>query len=141
MQSWLVKQLVERMMAGLRAGDPSLILRLDAEDVVLRFPGDNSWGGEIRGRDAHEAWLRRFIDVGVQIYPDEVVAKGFPWRITMCVRGRTELHGAAGEKVYENRYVLWGTVRWGRLKVYEVYEDTEETARLEKHLAEAPAPA
>ena len=135
MQSWIVAQLVKRMMAGLRRGDYSLVLRLDADDVVLRFPGDSSWGGEFRGRDGHEAWLRRFVDAGLQIYPDEVVAKGFPWRMTMCVRGHIDLVSPEGEKVYDNRYVLWGLVRWGRLKQYEVYEDTQETARLEKHLA------
>ncbi len=65
--------------------------------------------------------LRR---VGFRIAPDEVVVKGFPWNATSAFAGRDHLRGPGGEVVYENRYVIWGQMRWGRLKEYEVYEDT-----------------
>ena len=141
MQSWIAKQLVTRMMARLRAGDYGLVLRMDAEDVQLRFPGESSWSGVFRGRDEHERWLRRFVDAGLQIYPDEVVAKGLPWKMTMCVRGHVYARSPEGETVYENRYVLWSLVRWGKLKQYEVYEDTQAPLALDRYLAERDSTA
>jgi ketosteroid isomerase-like protein len=135
MLSWITAKLVSRMMAGLRRGDTSLVLRLDADDVRLRFPGDSSWGGEFRGKAEHERWLRRFVEAGLQIFPDQVVAKGLPWKITLCVRGHIHLRDPKGETVYENRYVIWGLIRWGKLKEYEVFEDTQKTEALDRYLA------
>ena len=134
MLSWLAKQMLSRTMARTRAGDIEPTLRMEAEDVRLRFPGNNSWGGEFVGKQQVERWLRRFAAVGIQIYPDEVVLKGFPWRMTLCVRGHDFVRSAAGELVYENRYVIWGRMSWGKLKDYEVYEDTEKAAALDDYL-------
>ena len=79
--------------------------------------------------------------VGIQIFPDEVVATGWPWRTTVCVRGRDYLRDATGATVYENRYVIWGRMAWGRLKDYEVYEDTHKADALDEYLDAAPAGA
>jgi ketosteroid isomerase-like protein len=140
MLSWVAKQLMSWTMARSRAGDVGPTLRLEADDVRFRFPGDNSWGGEFVGKPQVERWLRRFARVGLQIYPDEVVLKGFPWNQTLCVRGHDSLRSPAGELVYENRYVIWGRMAWGKLKDYEVYEDTEKTKALDAYL-EANEPA
>jgi ketosteroid isomerase-like protein len=136
MFSWLAKRIITHNMARTRAGDIGPTLRLDAPEVVLRFPGENSWAGEFRGKETVRRWLQRFARLGLQIYPDEVVATGWPWRTTVCVRGRDHLKSPEGELVYENRYVIWGHLRWGRLTDYEVYEDTEKTAALDAWLAE-----
>jgi ketosteroid isomerase-like protein len=135
MLSWLAKKLISRNMAKLREGDLGPTLRLDAMDVRFRFPGDSSWATELEGKDEHELWLRRFVAAGLQIYPDEVVLKGFPWKQTVCVRGHIHLDSPAGERVYENRYVLWGRIAWGLLREYEVYEDTQKTKPLDEYLA------
>jgi hypothetical protein len=37
--------------------------------------------------------------------------------------------------VYENRFVIWGRMKWGRLKEYEVYEDTIKPRALDEWLA------
>ena len=89
---------------------------MDARDVELTFPGDSSWSGVFRGKKQFRAWLERFTRIGLQIAPDEVIVKGFPWRTTICVRGTDHLDTPAGERVYENRYVIWGHLRWGRLQ-------------------------
>ena len=68
--------------------------------------------------------------------PDEVVIQGFPWRQTLCVRGTDHLDAPDGRRVYENRYVIWGRISWGKLRDYEVYEDTKATDALDRHLAE-----
>jgi hypothetical protein len=135
MLSWLAKRLIARNMRRLREGDPGPTLRLDAKDVRFRFPGNSSWAAELADRDELEAWLRRFVDVGLQIYPDEVVLKGFPWKQTICVRGYDYLDSPGGRRVYENRYVIWGRLSWGLLRDYEVYEDTQKTERLDEYLA------
>lgn len=135
MLSWLAKKLIEHNMARIREGDLGPTLRLDAKDVRFRFPGDSSWATELEGKDGHERWLKRFVEAGLQIYPDEVVLKGFPWRQTICVRGHVHLDSPAGEHVYENRYVLWGRIAWGLLREYEVYEDTQKTGPLDEYLA------
>jgi ketosteroid isomerase-like protein len=134
MLSWLAKKLIARNMRSASAGDIAPTLKMDAQDIRFRFPGNNSWTTELEGKEELERWLRRFADVGIQISPDEVVLKGFPWRQTICVRGTDHLDSPAGERVYENRYVIWGHLRWGLLRDYEVYEDTEKARELDSYL-------
>ena len=136
MLSWLAKKMISHNMAKAREGEIGPTLRMDAEDVRFRFPGDSSWAAELEGKEEVEKWLRRFADVGLQIYPDEVVLKGFPWKQTICVRGHDFLDTPEGERVYENRYVIWGRISWGKLREYEVYEDTQKTKALDSYLAQ-----
>jgi ketosteroid isomerase-like protein len=135
MISWLASKLLSHNMRRLNAGDPEPVLRLDADDVHFTFPGDSSWAGEFRGKAQLRAWLERFTRVGLQIVADEVVVKGFPWKQTLCVRGHDYLRAPHGELVYENRYVIWGHLAWGKLKDYEVYEDTQKSKALDGYLA------
>lgn len=135
MLSWLAKKVISRNMARLREGDPGPLLKMDAGDVRFRFPGDSSWATDLEGKDELERWLRRFADVGLQIHPEEVVLKGFPWRQTICVRGHDFLDTPEGERVYENRYVIWGRISWGLLREYEVFLDTQRAKELDGYLA------
>ena len=134
--SWLAKQLLDRMMARLRAGDYRLALALDANDVQMTFPGDNSWSGVYRGKKELKPWMERFVRSGIQIYADEVVAAGLPWSMKVCIRGHDYLKTAEGETVYENRYVIWAKLRWGRIEEYETYEDTQKPKALDAWFAE-----
>ncbi len=140
MLSWLVKKLVSRLMASTRAGDIRPTLALDAPDLTFVFPGRNSWSGAYESRGAHRQWLERLVHVGVKTDVDEVVAGGLPWRITACIRGRSWRDTPSGERVYENRFVMWAKLSWGRVKEYEVYEDTEKAQALDDYL-EAHEPA
>jgi ketosteroid isomerase-like protein len=135
MRQRLMAALIRRNMKRVRAGDYRPTLRTDAKDIRFRFPGDSSWAGEIHGKDELERWLQRFVKVGLQIYADEVVVKGWPWNMTLCVRGTDHLDAPDGERVYENRYVIWGRIEWGLLKDYEVYEDTQKSKALDEYLA------
>ncbi|HXD58334.1 MAG TPA: hypothetical protein VN606_10465 [Thermoleophilaceae bacterium] len=136
MRQRLVAKLLRHNMERIRAGDYRPTLRMDAKDVRFRFPGDSSWSGEIHGKAELERWLQRFVDVGLQIYADEVVVKGWPWKMTVCIRGTDHLDAPSGERVYENRYVIWGHIRWGLLTDYEVYEDTQKSKALDGYLAQ-----
>ncbi len=135
MLSWLAHRVLSHNMARLNEGDPQPQLRLIGEDSRLVFPGRSSWSGEFVGKPAVTQWLERFAGSGLQIFPDEVLVKGFPWRTTICVRGTDYLRSEGGELVYENRYVIWGHARWGRMTDYEVYEDTEKPLELDAWLA------
>jgi ketosteroid isomerase-like protein len=134
MLSWLAKKMIARNMERASAGDIAPTLKMDAKDVRFRFPGDSSWATELQGKEKLEPWLQRFADAGIQIYPDEVVLKGFPWRQTICIRGRDHLDTPEGERIYENRYVIWGHLSWGLLRDYEVYEDTQRAKELDEYL-------
>ncbi len=134
--SWLGKKLLSYVMANLRRGDVRPVLALDAPDVQLTFPGQNSWSGVFRGKAEVERWLRRFVAAGLQTYPDEVVMTGLPWNMTICVRAHDHLDAPDGNRVYENRYVIWGRMSWGRLEEYEVYEDTHKANQLDAYLTE-----
>jgi ketosteroid isomerase-like protein len=131
MLSWLTKKLISFVMARTRAGDIKPTLLLDAGDVRFVFPGDNSWSGEYLGKDQHRTWLERLVRVGVKTEPDEVAVSGFPWRMTVCIRGRSWLDSPEGERIYDNRFVIWGKLRWGKLYDYEVYEDTQKAKALD----------
>ena len=135
MLSWLAGKMIARNMAQASAGNIEPTLRMDAQDVRFRFPGDSSWGTELQGKEQLRPWLQRFADAGLQISPDEVILKGFPWKQTICVRGTDHLDTAEGKRVYENRYVIWGHLRWGLLRDYEVYEDTQKSKALDEYLA------
>jgi ketosteroid isomerase-like protein len=137
MLSWLAKKMIARNMARASEGDIEPTLKMDAEDVRFRFPGDSSWAVELEGKESLRPWLQRFAEVGIQIHPDEVVLKGFPWNQTICIRGEDHLDSPDGERVYENRYVIWGRIAWGKLREYEVYEDTQKSKALDSYLTSA----
>ena len=141
MQSWLGRKLVNHQLKALREGNPKPSLRMDSRKVEMVFPGESSWGGLVKGKKAHKAWLERFCVAGLQIFADEVIVKGMPWRSTVCIRGTDHLDCADGERVYENRYVIWGELRWGKLRRYEVYEDTVKTAALDEWMERTGHPA
>jgi ketosteroid isomerase-like protein len=134
--SWIATKIIGFLMARNRAGDIRATLAFDAPDVRLTFPGQNRWSGVFAGRDAVRRWLEVLIETGVMTYPDQVVSVGPPWNTTICVRGHDHADGPDGERVYENRFVIWGRMSWGRLKDYEVYEDTHLANEYDRWLAE-----
>lgn len=135
MLSWLAGKMIARNMRAIRAGDTGPTVALYDDDVRFSFPGDSSFAPGASNKRELEAWLDRFVSLGLQIYPDEVVLKGFPWRQTICVRGHIHLDDPEDGRVYDNRYVIWGRIAWGKMREYEVYEDTEQSRKLDEWLA------
>jgi ketosteroid isomerase-like protein len=136
MLSWLAGKMIARNMTAIRAGDAGPTLALDADDIKFTFPGDSSFAPGAKGKLELEQWLDRFVELGLQIYPDEVVLKGFPWKQTICIRGQIHLDDPSDGRVYDNRYVIWGRIAWGKLREYEVYEDTQKSKQLDAYLAQ-----
>jgi ketosteroid isomerase-like protein len=138
-RSWLAKQVITRNMDALNRGDVGPTLRMEAPDVHFRFPGSNSWAAEFTSRDQVEAWLKRMVAAGLQHEIDDVVATGPLWRMTIVLRGRDHVLAPDGTLIYDNRYVIWGTARWGLIKDYEVYEDTEKATAFDAYLTAGPS--
>jgi hypothetical protein len=55
----------------------------------------------------------------------------------MVLRGTDRFAERDGTLVYENRYVIWALTRWGFIREYEVYEDTERSVAFDTYLAGA----
>jgi hypothetical protein len=102
MLSWLAGKMIARNMAAIRAGDLGPTLALEADDIEFTFPGDSSFAPGASNKREHQQWLERFAELGLQIYPDEVILKGFPWRQTICVRGHIHLDDPEDGRVYDS---------------------------------------
>lgn len=132
---YLIKLLIRRALRHHQHGNVDALLKSYAEDVKFVFPGKNSWAGEFHGKEAIAAWLRRFHRAGLKIEPHEIVVGGPPWNMTVCVRITDSAKDSNGNTVYENRAVLFGKLRWGKIVFYEVYEDTQKVQALDAYLA------
>jgi len=136
-----IRALLRYSIRKLNAGDPSLLLRLAAADVAIAFPGDNSWstmyrpvekGRECypthRGIDECRGFAQRFVDEQIQFVIEDILVNGPPWNTRIALRVHDCIAGADGVDRYNNRAIAYLTVRWGRLTLWEDYEDTERTA-------------
>jgi len=139
LRSWLARRMVTCSLAVLNRGDARPLLRMESPGVHFRFPGSSSWAIDAVGRDQVEAWLHRMTATGLQHRAEDVVAVGPPWRMTLILRGTDRCDGPGGAAVYDNRYVIWATAKWGRITDYEVYEDTEKLTAFDAYLARAAA--
>src|SRR5215469_7666957 len=131
----ITRLMIRRALRHHQAGDVDALLKFYAKDVRFIFPGKNSWAGEFQGKEAVRAWLRRFHCAGLKIEPHEIVVGGPPWNMTVCIRITDRAKDLNGTVVYQNRAVLFGKVRWGKIVFYEVYEDTEKVQALDEYLA------
>ena len=77
--------------------------------VILNSRGDNR---EMASGNGTAEWHEETVRVDDL---DLVVVKGWPWRQTVCIRGHDYLRSSERELVYENRYVIWGEMKWGKL--------------------------
>ena len=144
-----VRAMVRRGLRELNEGDPSFLLRLAAPDAEICFPGDNSWStmfrpvvrsGEPhvthRGIDECRAFAGRFVEHGMRFRVEDILVNGPPWNCRVAVRASDRDRTGA----YENRAVAFLELRWGRLRRWEDYEDTERVAAWDRTQA-AVAPA
>src|SRR4051794_40026821 len=81
MYRWLVRRALEWMLADLRRGRTRVFVKLLADDVRFRFPGDHSWAADDQGKEAVARWLERYVRTGLRLYPREIVVSGPPWNI------------------------------------------------------------
>jgi hypothetical protein len=138
MYRWLIRKVMRWLLAELRAGRTRWLVLLLADDVHFRFPGEHSWSADYHGKAHVGAWLDRYVRVGLQLHPREIVVGGPPWRTTVCTWFTDHATAPDGSVVYRNDGVLVDRLVWGRVKEHISYEDTQKTAAFDDYLATRP---
>ncbi|HEX3566711.1 MAG TPA: nuclear transport factor 2 family protein [Acidimicrobiales bacterium] len=128
--------MIRRNIRSLNAGDLDPLLGSFADDAVLVFPGQSSWGGEYRGKAAIEAFVRRFAEARLVGTPHEILVNGPPWRTTACVVFSDQATDVAGAIVYRNRAVLFARAKWDKVVYQEDFLDTQKVEAFDAYLAE-----
>ena len=141
MYGWLVRSMIRNVLRRRDEGDIGPLLSMCADDVHFVFPGESSWAADIHGKGELEPWLRRFADVGLRVEVQQIDVTGWPWSTTVFLRFTDHATGPDGNVVYENRGVIVGKIAWGKIKSYEVFEDTQKVAALDEYLASQNAGA
>ena len=141
-----VRARLRRQIAQLNAGNYGPLLKMAAPDAELTFPGDNSWSRMFRdpqrgravspthrGRAELEAFAQRFVANGLRIDVDDILVNGPPWHMRICVRATDGTSDVNGVEVYNNRVAVFVEARWGRIRRWEDYLDTERVQRMGSH--------
>ncbi len=139
MYKYAVRTMIRRSIGSLNQGRVEPTLKVFAEGATLTFPGDNTWSrmfhtpGRERhavvtheGRDEIEAFLRRYVEHGIQMEVEDILVNGPPWRTRVAVRCHVWIPESAPPGTtdrYSNRAVLMATVVWGKIVAQEDYED------------------
>lgn len=134
MYSWIVGRIVGFIYRQVSKGDLRWPLLGLAKDARLVFPGDNSFGGEHRGKVAIKAWLRRFASLAPDFTVKDAAAAGPPWNMRVFMRFSDRIVAPNGY-VYENSGMEYIRVRWGLIREIRVYLDTERVSALDSQLA------
>ncbi|MEX0682868.1 MAG: nuclear transport factor 2 family protein [Dehalococcoidia bacterium] len=135
MIGWIAGLLIRHSVRRLNEGDVSPMLSSYAKDAVLVFPGDHSWGGEYKGIEKIEGFLRRCVAAGLKFEIQEVMVSGWPWSAKMCIRLTDSATAADGTVVYSNRALIYAQTAWGKIRYQEDYEDTQKVAAFDEYLA------
>jgi ketosteroid isomerase-like protein len=138
MYSWIVGRAVRALVRRLNAGDVRTILRTFADDAHLVFPGDSSFAGDHHGKQAIEAWLNRFLELGPNLVVQDVGVAGAPWNMRVFFRFTDSIALTNGYR-YENEGMEYLLIRLGKTREQRVYLDTQKVAELDAQLAGAAA--
>jgi ketosteroid isomerase-like protein len=130
--SWIVGRLVRFLMGRMNAGDLATLMRAVGDDVHFVFPGESSFAGDYRGKEAVRRWGERFIALRPQFEIHDVTAAGPPWNLRVAFRFSDRI----GDH-YANEGMEYMRIKWGRLREQRVYLDTEKVAALDARLAAA----
>jgi ketosteroid isomerase-like protein len=136
MYSWIVWRVVGFLYRKVSKGDLRLPLLGLAKDARLFFPGNNSFGGEQRGKPAIEAWMRRFASLRPEFTVRDVAAAGPPWNMRVFMRFSDRVVAPNGY-VYENDGMEHIEIKYGLIREIRVHLDTEKVAALDAQLGAA----
>ncbi len=141
-----VRMLIRRNIRLLNRGRYQPALAMFADDAELVFPGDNTWSRQNRppepgrapfathrGRAEIEAFLQRYVDLGIQMEVEDILVNGPPWNTRAAVRVHHWIPGAGGDDLYSNRAVLMVRTVWGKIRTQEDYEDTQRVSAFDDH--------
>ncbi len=142
-----IRALLRRQIDQLNNGDYEPLRKMAAPDAELTFPGDNSWSRQFRTPQATraphsthrgvaelEAFAQRFVDSRLRIDVEDILVNGPPWNTRICVRATDGATDETGAEVYNNRLVLFIEVRWGKIRRWEDYLDTERVSAWDREI-------
>jgi hypothetical protein len=132
--SWLVRRIVAFVYGKVSEGELRLSLLGLASDAHLFFPGDNSFGGEHRGKPAIAAWMRRFASLRPEFTVQDAAAAGPPWNMRVFMRFSDRIIAPNGY-VYENEGMEYIEIKWGLIREIRVHLDTARVAALDAQLS------
>lgn len=133
MYSWLIKRVVAFLYDCVSRGRLRVPLLALAGDARLVFPGENSFGGEHRGKPAIEAWMRRFASLHPEFTTHDASAAGPPWNMRVFMTFSDRIVAPDGY-VYANQGMEHIRLSWGLIQEIRVNLDTEKVAALDRHL-------
>jgi hypothetical protein len=83
-----------------------------------------------RGIEECRAFAQCCVDNGLQFRVEDVMVAGPPWNMRIAARMHNFIPGESADMPdrYNNRFVACLTIRWGRVTVWEDYEDTQRVA-------------
>jgi ketosteroid isomerase-like protein len=136
MYSWIVKKALGRLEKQLGAGEVDKLMAAYADDAVMVFPGDHSWGGEYRGKAAIRAWLDRFVAVHPTFVLGDAAVAGPPWNMRIFFRFTDRIVAPDGFE-YRNAGMEYVHMRFGKIVEHRVHLDTQKVAELDTHLSQA----
>jgi ketosteroid isomerase-like protein len=136
MYSWIITRLLKMLYGQVSRGQLRLALLGLANDAVLAFPGDSSFGGEHRGKPAISAWMRRFASLHPEFRVYDASAAGPPWNMRVFVRFSDRIVAPNGY-VYENEGMEYIVIKRGLIREIRVHLDTEKVAALDAQLGTA----
>lgn len=136
MYSWIITRILTMLYGMVSRGDLRLALRGLADDAVLVFPGDSSFGGEHRGKPAIAAWMRRFASLHPEFRVHDASAAGPPWDMRVFMRFSDRIVAPNGY-VYENEGMEYIVIKRGLIRELRVHLDTNKVAALDAQLATA----
>src|SRR5215217_1835710 len=141
MYSWIVRQALHRLEKQLSGGEVDQLVAAYADDGVMVFPGDSSWSGAHRGKQALRRWLVRFTAVKPTFNVGDAAVAGPPWNMRIMFTFRDRIVAPDGFD-YRNEGMEYVRMRFGKIVEHRVHLDTQKVAELDQHLdAGAPAAA
>lgn len=143
MLSFVFGLVIRRGVRRINAGDIGPMLGNYANNALLVFPGDHSWGGTYNGKASIEEFLNRCVHAGLKFEVQDIVASGWPWSARLCIRLTDRALSPDGTEVYSNRAVIFAKTSWGKIIYQEDYEDTQKVQAFDEYLlaAQGTAPA
>jgi ketosteroid isomerase-like protein len=138
MYSWIVKQALRRLEKQLSGGEVDKLMAAYADDAVMVFPGDHSWGGEYRGKAAIRAWVERFVAAKPTFTIGDAAVAGPPWNMRIFFTFTDRIVAPDGFE-YRNAGMEYVRMRFGKIVEHRVHLDTQKVAELDEHLTEAAA--
>ncbi len=141
-----VRALVKWSLRQLNDGNVDALMKLAAPDVELLFPGNNYLSNMYRvpepgrvpfvthnGVAECRTFAEQIVADGLQFEVEDILVNGTPRHTRVAAKIHNFIPGPADEgDLYNNRFVAFLDIRWGKISRWEDFEDTERVAAFDR---------